>query len=642
MTPRLNIHVRISVLAVLCLLPAGCNDSKPQQIEAPAPSPPPVAAVDPNAFKPDEYAPLSVRAQASRIPVIMYHDIIAKRGRKSVWFDCTKAEFAGQLDYLQQQGAHPISLLQLHKHLARGEALPENAVVLTFDDNYQGFYDNAYPLLKARSYPAAMFVHTNYVGDKTSDHPKMTWETLLQLDKEGLVTIASHTMSHPDDITKQTPETQEQELTGSKQALEAKLGHSVPYLAYPDGKQDATTRDLARKAGYTMAFTIDNGPVEESPDVLALNRYIHTRLRKAWEACQAAKTTAAFYEQAFAAESPVRLEVKDYAGIPIGIVRGGIPSSRRAPVRQSVGNFVQEVGGVAGINGTFFADARLIGTGSTLIGPSQTTQDTEFQPETDAYRLTRIGNRPVVIWGPKQIAIFPFQPGSMNTPDVFKAYMPDYTDMFLAGAWIVHNGVARTEEELRPCAAGDFQDTRRRAFFGITSKGEVVLGATLTVVSTTKMADAAVEAGVQEAVLLDSGFSTSLVYDKKIIVTGHTDRNLPSRPVPHAIVVTGTLEKPTDESSAVALKDADPAVVASETDDLPGSGNAAPSGDGIGLNSMGDPTVPPTPRHRKRRPKIRHRRRHAVTSTGSDDAGSAGGSASPGPDSPPPADAPPP
>ena len=605
------------------MLHYGCSTPKPQRQTNATPAQPPPRVADPNAFKPDEFAQLSVRAQASRIPVIMYHDIIARRSRKSVWFDCTKAQFASQLDYLKEQGAHPISLLQLHKHLVLGETLPENAVVLTFDDNYQGFYDNAYPLLKENNYPSAMFVHTNFVGDKTSDHPKMTWETLQQLDKEGLVTIASHTLSHPDDITKLSLEVQERELAGSKQALEAKLGHTVPYLAYPDGRQDETTRSLARKVGYTMAFTIDNGPVEESPGVLALNRYIHTRLKRAWTDCQAAKATAAFYEHSLAADSPVRLEVKEIAGIPMGIVRGGVPSSRRAPVRESVGDYVQQASGVAGINGTFFADARLIGTGCTLIGPSQSALDTEFQPETDAYRLTRIGNRPIVIWGPKQIAIFPFQAGTMNTQDVFKAYMPDYTDMFLAGAWIVHDGKARTEEELKPAAAGDFQDTRRRAFFGITANGEVVLGATLTVVSTTKMGEAAAEAGVQEAVLLDSGFSTSLVYDKKIIVTGHTDRNLPSRPVPHAIVITGTLEQPADAPSVAALKEADPAVIASSTDASTGADGAASPGAGLTLNSMGDPITPAVPRHRKRKTRTHRRRRHHPEDTRSRDSGPA-------------------
>jgi hypothetical protein len=36
---------------------------------------------------------------------------------------------------------------------------------------------------------------------------------------------------------------------------------------------------------------------------------------------------------------------------------------------------------------------------------------------------------------------------------------------------------------------------------------------------------------------LDSGFSTSLVDGDKVLVTGHTSPGIPSRPVPHAIVL---------------------------------------------------------------------------------------------------------
>ena len=50
------------------------------------------------------------------------------------------------MKWLADQGAVPISLDQLHRHLTRGEHVPAKAVVLTFDDNYQGFYDYAYPI----------------------------------------------------------------------------------------------------------------------------------------------------------------------------------------------------------------------------------------------------------------------------------------------------------------------------------------------------------------------------------------------------------------------------------------------------------------------------------------------------------------
>ena len=56
--------------------------------------------------------------------------------------------------------------------------------------------------------------------------------------------------------------------------------------------------------------------------------------------------------------------------------------------------------------------------------------------------------------------------------------------------------------------------------------------------------------GVHEAVLLDSGFSTSLVYGNKILVTGHTSPGIPSRPVPHALVLFG---KPAPSIPRLAL-----------------------------------------------------------------------------------------
>jgi hypothetical protein len=87
-----------------------------------------------------------------------------------------------------------------------------------------------------------------------------------------------------------------------------------------------------------------------------------------------------------------------------------------------------------------------------------------------------------------------------------------------------------------------------------------VLGGSLEVITTEALAKAAAAAGVKEAVLMDSGFSTSIVYDNKIIVTGHTAKNLPSRTVPHAVLVSGTLEQPTAPETMKALKEAKAAV----------------------------------------------------------------------------------
>lgn len=538
------------------------------------------------------FAPISPLCQNARVPVLMYHDITKKQGGKgAVYFDCSKAEFAAQLRYLEEIGATPISLETLHKHLTRGEAVPEKAVVLTFDDNYQGFWDNAYPLLKEKNYPAAMFVHTSFVGDKKGYHPKMTWDELRELDKSGIVTIASHTETHPDDMAKLPLDKQDTELTQSKSILERELGHPVPYFAYPNGKGDGETVEAARRAGYTMAFMIDNGSAEESPDVLRIHRYMHSKIKDAFKDCQDAQANApAAIVQSSLTQTPVTLQIQTYAGVKLGTVQGGLPQTERAlGPRQSVGEFIAQaqtrapVGAtvVAGMNGTFFADAALRGVNNMMIGPCRSASEGIFYPEDNAYRLQKLRNRPLVLIGPTQITILPFSPESMNDEASLRTVMPDLTDVFLAGAWIVHDGQARTQKQMAAYSARDFNDPRRRAFFGIMENGDIVLGGSLDVITTEKLAEAAQAAGVREAVLMDSGFSTSLVFDNKIIVTGHTAKNLPSRPVPHAIVLTGTLSPPTDPDTLAIWEKSDPAVgaisAAQAQEDLSQSAQSGPS-----------------------------------------------------------------
>lgn len=568
----------LTILVSVSLAVSGCDTMRklvakptPKPVATPAvavPSPSPSASPDPASllaaeFDKTAYAPMNGRSLNTRIPVIMYHDIIKKRGRGSVWFDITEAEFKEQLDWIEEQGATPISLEQLHRHLTRGEEVPEKAVVLTFDDNYQGFNDIAYPLLKERQYPSAMFVHTNFVGDKNGAHPKMDWDTLKALDAEGLVTIASHTLSHPTDMAKQPLEEQERELNESKALLESELGHPVPYFAYPNGTGDKETFAAAERAGYTMAFTIVNGPAEESPDIMTINRYIHTRIKKAFAECAKAaeNAPAAVVDIALTTTNNVRLKVQDFDGVKLGVVYGGKPQTFRGlESRQSVGEFVEQGGGVAGMNGTFFADAALRGTNNVLIGPSKASNDTEFQPEAFVSHLPKLKNRPLVIIGNDTLVFVPFQPGWMNNEEAIQAILPDYTDVFLGGAWIVHNGEPRKREQMQAYAATDFNDPRRRACFGVTADGEIALVGSLEVISTETLARAAAAAGLVEAVLLDSGFSTSIVYDRKIIVTGHTAKNLPSRPVPHGIVITGLPETPDDDETLKAFTDAQESV----------------------------------------------------------------------------------
>ncbi|MFI5387794.1 MAG: phosphodiester glycosidase family protein, partial [Fimbriimonadales bacterium] len=279
---------------------------------------------------------------------------------------------------------------------------------------------------------------------------------------------------------------------------------------------------------------------EGSPNILCVGRYEAKKFDKAIQS-QMEEVSSGQVSMADVplTKGPVSCEAGTYDGTKLVLLRGGTPVSILAPGRRTVGDFVAENNAVAGINGTFFVMAAIASDDNRLIGPSRAQSPGLFMPDGDPYRLSKLVDRPMVVWGPTRFAIVPFLPGPMNQEPIFREFMPDYTDAFLAGAWIVHEGIARTEEQMKPYASQDIMDPRKRAFFGVTKTGEVICGASEGSITTEVLAKAAAAAGAYEAILLDSGFSTSVVYDGQILVTGHSSIDNPSRPVPHAIVFQG-------------------------------------------------------------------------------------------------------
>lgn len=217
-------------------------------------------------------------------------------------------------------------------------------------------------------------------------------------------------------------------------------------------------------------------------------------------------------------------------------VRGGTMITTWARSREMVSDLIRKTGGIAGLNGTFFSDARVAGRGNKMIGPVLTADDGEYAPmdPSDAPRCT---GRPLVILGASEIAIVPYADWMGDTPEALRRLVPDARDAFLAGGWLVRNGVPATREEIETLCVKDAQDFRRRAFMGVDHQGRLVLGASDFSIDSARLAASLGELDMREAVLLDSGFSTSLVWKDKILVSGHSRRSMPSRPVPHALVI---------------------------------------------------------------------------------------------------------
>ena len=221
---------------------------------------------------------LHAKALTARVPIMMYHDILPD---KKVPYDLTPTELRQQFERIKSSQMTPISLDQLLAHLRTGSPLPEKPILLTFDDGYGGHYQYAYPLLKEYGYPAVFSIHTSSVGVNVG-RTHVSWQDLNRMANDPLVTIASHSKTHPA-LTRLSNQKLAQEVVDSKKILESRLARPIHYFTYPYGIYDARVKRAVANARYlaAIAFAV---PTErfanQSADLLSLARFEKSQLEK--------------------------------------------------------------------------------------------------------------------------------------------------------------------------------------------------------------------------------------------------------------------------------------------------------------------------------------------------------------------------
>ena len=89
----------------------------------------------------------------------------------------------------------------------------------------------------------------------------LTEQELVKIASHPLVSIQSHTMSHPI-LTNCDDEILSYELNSSKAYLENLLHHKIEAFSYPNGNFSNREIEAVKKAGYKMAFTTEYIPIQ--------------------------------------------------------------------------------------------------------------------------------------------------------------------------------------------------------------------------------------------------------------------------------------------------------------------------------------------------------------------------------------------
>lgn len=203
------------------------------------------------------------------LPILTYHYVETvqnKTDRLRGALAIAPAVFEKQTKTLKDRGYETIFVRDIPRLLS-ASSLPSPRIALTFDDGYEDFFTDAFPLLKKYDMKATLYVVPDFIG-----RPGYLSATeLTDIIASGRVEIGAHTVHHKN-LTALSLAAAQEEIEGSKHILEQDYGITVETFAYPYGKHTPKVEALVAQAGFSAAVTTDRGFLQSSDRLLTLKR----------------------------------------------------------------------------------------------------------------------------------------------------------------------------------------------------------------------------------------------------------------------------------------------------------------------------------------------------------------------------------
>ena len=240
-----------------------------------------------------------------RYGVLAYHSVVdesAAENQKHYFPQTISAQtLIKHFNWLKENGYNVISWQQVIDAENGKGTLPDNAVLLSFDDGYETMYNVVFPLLKAYNYPAVFAPVTGWLdtpadqkiayADKMLDRSVFaTWSQVKEMEQSGLVEVASHTHNLHNGINanpsgSQLPAVIAPEYKNGKyetedaykNRLKSDFAHTVQTLVnhvgkkprvmvWPYGQFNDVAVQIARQAGMPHYFSLGEKIVNKVGD----------------------------------------------------------------------------------------------------------------------------------------------------------------------------------------------------------------------------------------------------------------------------------------------------------------------------------------------------------------------------------------
>ncbi len=141
-------------------------------------------------------------------------------------------------------------------------------ILLTIDDGFLSFYENAWPILKEKKIPFILFISTREVGGFNY----MSWDQIKEINNEKFVEIGNHSHTH-EYLVDESNELIKEDIAKSINIFKKNLGKNSDFFSYPFGEYSNDFKKIIKDFGFKYAFGQHSGVIDETKDFFELPRY---------------------------------------------------------------------------------------------------------------------------------------------------------------------------------------------------------------------------------------------------------------------------------------------------------------------------------------------------------------------------------
>ena len=207
---------------------------------------------------------LCTSASAQTIGVLCYHSVSDNPLKLSAYC-ISEEEFESDIQHFKAQGYNIV------KPCGMWYAEGDKNVVFTFDDGYDDFYYNVFPILKKYNVCAAVYI----IGSKINKSGYLTSAQIKEMYDSGLVEIGNHTHI----MHKRQKEVLQgyyndavlvneviSDIRRCSDEIARITGKATESMSYPYGVYSTRLDSALRNMGFTTSFSTSPGTLNKKSD----------------------------------------------------------------------------------------------------------------------------------------------------------------------------------------------------------------------------------------------------------------------------------------------------------------------------------------------------------------------------------------